>query len=109
MNCNNSKGSRESEAGGSGNSVPHPPITSNNAATNIIANANSISTATATVHATTIVAPLQFIITLPTTIATTISHTTSQITSLRIVSIRNIKSYRAAILIPCSILLLQIY
>ena len=68
--CKNSKGSRESEVGGSGDSVPFLPITSNNAATNTIANANGISAATATVHATAIVAPLQSIITLPTTIAT---------------------------------------
>ena len=34
-------------------------------------------TATATVHATTIVAPLQCIITLPTTVTTTISIVTS--------------------------------
>ena len=70
FDCKNSKGSKESEVGESGNSVPIRPITSNNAATNTIANANGISAAHATVHATTIVAPLQFIITLPTTVAT---------------------------------------
>ena len=54
---------------GSGNSVLIRPITINKAISDIIA--------TATVHATTIVAPLQFIITLPTTIATTTYFQTS--------------------------------
>ena len=75
---NNSKGSRESEAGGSGDSVPTPPITSNNAVTNItaLAMSNPIANATdiATILATTIIAILvsliAVIITPPTTIAT---------------------------------------
>ena len=46
------------------------PRIPNLAATNTIANANGISTATATVHATTIVVHFAVIITLPTTVTT---------------------------------------
>ena len=49
----------------------------NNAVSNPITIAISNPTATATVHATTIVAPLQFIFTLPTTVTTTAVTTTA--------------------------------
>lgn len=51
---------------------PIRSIMPNNAVSNPIAIAISNPTATATVYATTIVAPLQSIITLPTTITTTL-------------------------------------